>query len=60
MHLRVLVQDTSKTQLHNWVNLTNNSVFNMPVDKCSNELHGASSYCEAFSSWYGKGIPLLS
>jgi hypothetical protein len=55
-----LVRDISNIQLHNCVNLKNNSVFNMPVDECSNKLHGASSYCEALGSLHGKEIPLLS
>jgi len=49
-----LVRDISNIQLRNCVNLKNNSVFNMPVDECSNKLHGASSYCEALSSLHGK------
>jgi len=51
-----LVRDISNIQLHNCMNLKNNSVFHMPVDVCN----GASSYCEAFSSLQGKEIPLFS
>jgi hypothetical protein len=38
-----LVWDISNIQLHSCLNLKNNSVFNMPVDECSNKLHGESS-----------------